>query len=90
MFFPLVEDCSGGGPTGGISFLVLICIVIEVCHLFTSVDYFNRNTIFLSNGYLENILIIIPWEYLSCILMDYAKLYSNITYYHHMLMYIGC
>jgi hypothetical protein len=33
----------------GISFLILICVVIEVCHLYTSVDYFNRNTLFSSN-----------------------------------------
>jgi hypothetical protein len=33
----------------GLSFLVTICVVIEFCHLCTSVDYINRNTIFSSN-----------------------------------------
>jgi hypothetical protein len=30
----------------GFSFSVPICVVTEVCHLCTYVDYFNRNTIF--------------------------------------------
>jgi hypothetical protein len=33
----------------GLSFSVLICTVTEVCHLCTSTDYFNRNTLFSSN-----------------------------------------
>jgi len=39
----------------GLGFLVLICVVTEVFHLCTYVDYFNRNTLFSSNSYLENI-----------------------------------
>ena len=74
----------------GLSFSVLICVVIEVCHLCTSANYFNINTLFSYNWYLTNIRIIIPWAYLSCMLMDYAILYANIIYYHHMLVYLGC
>jgi hypothetical protein len=33
----------------GLSFSVPICVVTEVCHLYTSVDYVDRNTIFSSN-----------------------------------------
>jgi hypothetical protein len=33
----------------GLSFLVPTCVVTEVCHLCTSADYFNRNTLFSSN-----------------------------------------
>jgi hypothetical protein len=33
----------------GLSFLVLICAITEVCHLCTYVDYINRNTLFSSN-----------------------------------------
>jgi hypothetical protein len=33
----------------GLCFLVLICVVTEVCHLYTFVDYFNRNNLFSSN-----------------------------------------
>jgi hypothetical protein len=33
----------------GLSFLVPICVLTKVCHLYTSVDYFNRNIFFLSN-----------------------------------------
>jgi hypothetical protein len=33
----------------GLSFLVPICVVTEVCHLCTFADYFNRNTLFSSN-----------------------------------------
>jgi hypothetical protein len=33
----------------GLSFSVMICVVTKVCHLYTSVDYFNRNTLFSSN-----------------------------------------
>ena len=74
----------------GLSFSVPICAVTKVCHLCTSTDYFNRNTLLSSNWYLENIWIIIPWEYFSCMLMDYVDLYANIIYYHHMLVYLGC
>jgi hypothetical protein len=38
-----------------LSFLVLICVIAEVCHLHTPADYFNRNTLFSSNSYLANI-----------------------------------
>jgi hypothetical protein len=27
----------------GLSFFVLICVVTEVCHIYTFADYFNRN-----------------------------------------------
>ena len=67
-----------------------MCVITKVCHLYTFVDYFNINTLFLSNWYLDNIWIIIPWTYLSCMLMDYAILYASIIYYHHMLVYLGC
>jgi hypothetical protein len=33
----------------GLSFSVSRCADIEVCHLSTSVDYFNRDTLFSSN-----------------------------------------
>jgi hypothetical protein len=33
----------------GLSFSVPICVVTEVCHLYTSADYVNRNTLFSSN-----------------------------------------
>jgi hypothetical protein len=33
----------------GLSFSVPICVIIEVCHLYTFVDYFNINTLFSSN-----------------------------------------
>ena len=41
----------------GLGFLVMVCVVTEVCHLCTYVDYINRNTFFSSNWYLENIWI---------------------------------
>ena len=74
----------------GLSFSVSICAITEACHLCTSTDYFNRNNLFSSNRYLANIWIIIPWAYLSCMLMDYANVYANIIYYHHMLVYLNC
>jgi hypothetical protein len=37
----------------GLSFSVPICAVTKVCHLFTYVDYINRNTLFLSNYMLQ-------------------------------------
>jgi hypothetical protein len=37
----------------GLSFSVLICVVTEFCHLCTSVDYINRNTLFSSNYMLQ-------------------------------------
>jgi hypothetical protein len=33
----------------GLSLLVLISVVTEVCRLHTSADYFNINTLLLSN-----------------------------------------
>jgi hypothetical protein len=33
----------------GLSFSVPRCVGTEVCHLYTYVDYFNRNTLFSSN-----------------------------------------
>jgi hypothetical protein len=33
----------------GLSFSILICAFVEVRHLCTSTDYFNRNTLFSSN-----------------------------------------
>jgi hypothetical protein len=30
----------------GLGFLIIRCVVTEVCLLYTYVDYFNRNTIF--------------------------------------------
>jgi hypothetical protein len=33
----------------GLNFLVAICVVKEVFHLHTSIDYFNRNVLFSSN-----------------------------------------
>jgi hypothetical protein len=37
----------------GLSFSILICVVTKVCHLCTSIDYINRNTLFLSNYILQ-------------------------------------
>jgi hypothetical protein len=37
----------------GLSFLVPICVIIEVCHLCTYVDYINRNTLLSSNYMLQ-------------------------------------
>jgi hypothetical protein len=37
----------------GLSFSVPICVITEVCHLCTSVDYINRNTLFSSNYMLQ-------------------------------------
>ena len=42
----------------GLSFSVLICVVTKVCHLCTSADYINRNTLFLSN-YLSQIFVLL-------------------------------
>ena len=74
----------------GLRFSVPVCASTKVCHICTYVDHFNRNTIFSSNWYLENIWIVIPWAYFSWMLMDYANLYSNMIYHHHMLAYLGC
>jgi len=41
----------------GLSFLVLLCVISEVCHLCSSVDYINRNTLFSSIRYIANICI---------------------------------
>jgi len=90
MSFPLVEYWSGRAQLEGLSFLIPRCFVTKVCWLYTYFDYFNRNSLFSYNWYLPNIWIIIPWAYLSCMLMDYANLYSNIIYYHHILAYLGC
>jgi hypothetical protein len=42
----------------GLSFSVPICVVTEVCHLCTYVDYINRNTIFSSN-YMSQIFTLL-------------------------------
>jgi hypothetical protein len=42
----------------GLSFSILICVVIEVCHLCTYVDYINRNTLFSSN-YMSKIFTLL-------------------------------
>jgi hypothetical protein len=62
----------------GLSFSVPICVVTEVCHLCTYVDYINRNTLFSSN-YMCKYLYYFPWAYLLYMLMDYASLYANIS-----------
>jgi hypothetical protein len=43
----------------GLNFWVPICVVTEVCHLCTSIDYININTllIFLIQLYVKNICI---------------------------------
>jgi hypothetical protein len=33
----------------GLSFSVPMCVSTKVCHIYDSIDYFNRNNIFLSN-----------------------------------------
>ena len=42
----------------GLSFSVSICVVTEVYHLCTSVDYINRNTPFSSN-YMSQIFVLL-------------------------------
>jgi hypothetical protein len=42
----------------GLSFSVPICVVTEVCHLCTYVDYINRNTLFSSN-YMSQIFVLL-------------------------------
>ena len=74
----------------GLSFSVMRCANIEVCHLSIFVYFFNRNICFSSNWYLPNIWIIIPWVYLSWMLMDYSILYAKNICYHHMIVYLGC
>jgi hypothetical protein len=42
----------------GLSFLVLICAITTVCHLCTSVDYININTL-LSSNYMSKIFVLL-------------------------------
>ena len=91
MRFPLVEDWSGGGPTGrDLVSQFLNHANTEVCNSFTSIDYILIEILFSRPiNYLANIWIFIPWAYLLWMLMDYAIECDKIIDYHHMVLFLG-
>ena len=74
-----------------LSLTVLNRVNTEVCNIFTSADHLLIEILFSHPiDILKIYWIIIPWAYLSCLLMDYAIECANIIYYHHMLVLLGC